>query len=79
MPLLTGLPELARTRFRARVSGDPTGAPDWVREIATVGEGPGWFEPGGVVWQVHGDLATLVGWVGALLGQGAHPLALAGV
>jgi len=79
MPLLTGLSELARTRFRARVSGDPTGAPDWVREIATVGQGPGWFEPGGVVWTVHGDLATLVGGVGALLGQGAHPLALAGV
>jgi uncharacterized protein (DUF2236 family) len=28
---------------------------------------------------VHGDLSTLVGGVGALLGQGAHPLALAGV
>ncbi len=71
--------EKARERFRARVSGDPTGAPDWVREIATVGAGPGWFEPGGVVWHVHGDLSTLVGGVGALLGQGAHPLALAGV
>ena len=76
---LTAVPELARTRFRARVSGDPTGAPDWVREIASVGDGPGWFEPGGVVWRVHGDLSTLVGGVGALLGQGAHPLALAGV
>ena len=76
---LTGLPELARERFRARVSGDPTGAPDWVRDIATVGDGPGWFEPDGVVWRVHGDLSTLVGGVGALLGQGAHPLALAGV
>ena len=79
VPVLTGLSELARTRFRARVSGDPTGAPEWVRDIALVGEGPGWFEPGGVVWRVHGDLATLVGGVGALLGQGAHPLALAGV
>ncbi len=80
MPLpLTHLPELARERFRARVSGDPTGAPDWVRDIATVGEGPGWFEPDGVVWRVHGDLSTLVGGVGALLGQGAHPRALAGV
>lgn len=76
---LAGLAELARSRFRARVSGDPTGAPDWVRDIATVGEGPGWFEPDGVVWRVHGDLATLVGGVAALLGQGAHPLALAGV
>ena len=76
---LTGLPELARERFRARVSGDPTGAPAWVRDIALVGEGPGWYEPDGVVWRVHGDLSTLVGGVAALLGQGAHPLALAGV
>ncbi len=76
---MTSLPEQARTRFRARVSGDPTGAPDWVRDIARVGEGPGWFEPDGVVWRVHGDLSTLVGGVGALLGQAAHPLALAGV
>ena len=76
---MTGLPELARERFRARVSGDPTGAPQWVRDIAHVGEGPGWYEPDGVVWRVHGDLSTLVGGVAALLGQGAHPLALAGV
>ena len=68
-----------RRAFRARVSGDPTGAPDWVRDIALVGAGPGWFEPDGVVWRVHGDLSTLVGGVAALLGQGAHPLALAGV
>ncbi|NHC13232.1 DUF2236 domain-containing protein [Motilibacter sp. E257] len=73
------LPDQARRRFRARVSGDPTGAPAWVRSIATVGEGPGWFEPDGVVWRVHGDLSTLVGGVAALLGQAAHPLALAGV
>ena len=79
MRLLTSLPEQAREAFRARVSGDPTGAPDWVRDIARVGTGPGWFEPDGVVWRVHGDLSTLVGGVAALLGQGAHPLALAGV
>nr|WP_239522426.1 oxygenase MpaB family protein [Geodermatophilus sabuli] len=71
--------ETVRARFRARVSGDPTGAPAWVRDIALVGEGPGWFEPDGVVWRVHGDLATLVGGVAALMGQAAHPLALAGV
>ena len=74
-----GWPEAARARFRARVSGDPTGAPSWVRDIARVGSGPGWFEPDGVVWRVHGDLSTLVGGVAALLGQAAHPLALAGV
>lgn len=76
---VTSLPERARSVFRARVSGDPTGAPDWVREIATVGDGPGWFEPDGVVWRVHGELSTLVGGVVALLGQSAHPQALAGV
>ncbi|SFP74775.1 Uncharacterized conserved protein, DUF2236 family [Geodermatophilus dictyosporus] len=79
MRVLTALPEAARRAFRARVSGDPTGAPDWVRDIARVGTGPGWFEPDGVVWRVHGDLSTLVGGVAALLGQAAHPLALAGV
>lgn len=66
-------------RFRTRVSGHAGGTPDWVRAIRTVGEGPGWFEPDGVVWAVHGDVATLVGGITALLGQGAHPLALAGV
>jgi uncharacterized protein (DUF2236 family) len=79
VPFLNPLGEAVRTLFRARVSGDPTGAPDWVRDIAQVGEGPGWFEPDGVVWWVHGDLSTLVGGVAALLGQAAHPLALAGV
>ncbi|SFT98459.1 Uncharacterized conserved protein, DUF2236 family [Geodermatophilus amargosae] len=79
MRVLTSLPEAAREAFRARVSGDPTGAPEWVRDIARVGTGPGWFEPDGVVWRVHGDLSTLVGGVAALLGQAAHPLALAGV
>ena len=79
VPLLTDLTERTRATFRARLSGDPTGAPAWVRDIARVGTGPGWFEPDGVVWRVHGDLSTLVGGVAALLGQGAHPLALAGV
>jgi uncharacterized protein (DUF2236 family) len=77
--LLGKLTSRTRAAFRARVSGDPTGAPEWVRDIARVGAGPGWFEPEGIVWRVHGDLSTLVGGVAALLGQGAHPLALAGV
>jgi uncharacterized protein (DUF2236 family) len=79
VPALTSIPESARAAFRTKVSGDPSGAPDWVRDIGRVGSGPGWFEPDGVVWRVHGDLSTLVGGVAALLGQGAHPLALAGV
>ena len=79
LPLIDSAVDTARATFRARVSGDPTGVPDWVRDIARIGEGPGWFEPDGVVWRVHGDLSTLVGGVTALLGQAAHPLALAGV
>ncbi|WP_298254049.1 oxygenase MpaB family protein [uncultured Arthrobacter sp.] len=79
IPRPADLGHRVRNAFRARVSGDPTGAPDWVRDIALVGEGPGLFEPEGVVWQVHGGLSTLVGGVAALLGQGAHPLAMAGV
>ncbi len=75
----TALRDQIRTMFRARVSGDPTGAPEWVRDIARVGTGPGWFEPDGVIWRVHGDVATLAGGVAALLGQAAHPRALAGV
>ena len=68
-----------RATFRARVSGDPSGAPAWVRDIATVGDDAGWFDPDGVVWRVHGDLSTLVGGVAALLSQAAHPMALRGV
>ena len=68
-----------RQAFRARVSGDATGAPDWVRDIADVGDGPGWFEPDGVVWRVHGDLSTLAGGVAALMTQATHPAALRGV
>src|SRR3954452_6622952 len=77
--LLGNLTSRTQAAFRARVSGDPTGAPTWVRDIARVGTGPGWFDPDGVVWRVHGDLSTLVGGVAALLGQATHPLALAGV
>lgn len=76
---MTALTGRVRQSFRARVSGDASGAPDWVRDIADVGVGPGWFEPDGVVWRVHGDLSTLAGGVAALLTQAAHPDALRGV
>ena len=65
---LAHLTDRVRAAFRARVSGDPTGAPNWVRDIARVGTGPGWFEPEGVVWRVHGDLSTLVGGLAARAG-----------
>lgn len=64
--------------FRRIVSGDPTGAPDWVKQIAQ-GSNVGYFGPGSAPWAVHGSLPTLVGGVRALLMQALHPGALAGV
>ena len=63
--------------FRNSVSGSPDGAPDWVKLMAEDGES--YFEPGSAVWEVHGNLSTLVGGVRALLLQAAHPAPLAGV
>lgn len=64
--------------FRRIVSGDPTGTPDWVRQLAH-GSDVGYFGPGSAPWAVHGGLPTLVGGVRALLMQALHPAALAGV
>ena len=64
--------------FRRIVSGDPTGAPPWVQELAH-GEDAGYFGEGSAAWAVHGSLPTLVGGVRALLMQALHPGALAGV
>jgi uncharacterized protein (DUF2236 family) len=64
--------------FRATVSGDPSGAPDWSKQMA-VGNDVGFFGPESDTWKVHGSLSTLVGGVRALLMQAAYPAALAGV
>lgn len=64
--------------FRAMVSGDPSGAPDWVRQLAH-GTDAGYFGPESAAWAVHGSLPTLVGGIRALLMQALHPGALAGV
>ncbi len=64
--------------FRAIVSGDPTGTPDWVSALED-GDDEGYFGPGSAVWAVHADLATLVGGIRALLLQSLHPAVLAGV
>src|SRR4051812_19526658 len=73
--------EAPRTRavegFRAIVSGD-RGTPDWVRDLEN-GDDEGYFGPGSSVWAVHGNLATLVGGVRALLVQALHPAAVTGV
>jgi uncharacterized protein (DUF2236 family) len=64
--------------FRAIVSGDRGGTPQWVLDLAD-GDDTGYFGPGSAVWAVHGDLATLVGGVRALLVQALHPAAVTGV
>jgi uncharacterized protein (DUF2236 family) len=68
----------AADAFRKTVSGDPTGAPEWSKQMA-IGSDIGLFGPESAVWQVHGCIATLVGGIRALLMQAAHPAALTGV
>ena len=70
--------EKAADAFRKAVSGDPKGLPNWANEMA-IGNDAGFYGPESDVWKVHGDLATLVGGVRALLMQAAYPAALAGV
>jgi uncharacterized protein (DUF2236 family) len=60
------------------ISGDPDGTPDWIKELRH-GDDEGYFGPGSAVWAVHGDLATLIGGVRALLMQALHPAAVTGV
>jgi uncharacterized protein (DUF2236 family) len=73
-----GVRERVASGFRRMVSGDPSGAPEWVRDMAT-GTDEGYFGPESAAWAVHGSLPTLVGGVRALLMQALHPGALAGV
>ncbi len=65
-------------RFRALLCGDPSGDPPWFGAVAG-GEGPGFFLPLEAPWIVHGNMATMVGGVRALLMQAMHPGSLAGV
>ncbi|MCU1345512.1 MAG: hypothetical protein JWL70_1778 [Acidimicrobiia bacterium] len=57
----------------SRVRGD---APPPQR-LAT--DDPGWFGPGSAAWEVHSDIATLVGGIRSLLLQSLHPLPMAAV
>ena len=65
-------------RFREVVSGSKDGEPDWVKKIAE-GDDEGLFGPESAVWLVHGNVATIVGGIRALLLQAAHPAPLNGV
>src|SRR3954451_1309022 len=80
-PGVSALTEWPRDRlaagFRSIVSGDAA-TPDWVRDLEN-GHDEGYFGPDSAVWVVHGNLATLVGGVRALLVQALHPAAVTGV
>lgn len=65
-------------RFRVALCGDPSGVPPWLETVAR-GEGKGFYTPEDAPWVVHGDMATLVGGVRALLMQALHPGSLVGV
>ncbi len=75
---MSGVTDAVAAGFRKIISGDPTGAPPWVHEMAD-GVDAGYFGPGSATWIVHGGLPTIVGGIRALLMQALHPGALAGV
>jgi uncharacterized protein (DUF2236 family) len=77
-PLVDSARERVAAGFRRIVSGDPTGAPEWVQQLRD-GSDVGYFGPGSSAWAVHGSLPTIVGGIRALLMQALHPAALAGV
>ena len=66
------------TRFRRIITDSPDGMPPWLDQVAQ-GDDAGLFAPTDAPWIVHGDLATLIGGIRALLVQALHPGSLAGV
>ena len=77
-PKNNALQEYLSRRFRILLTGDPDGVPPWL-EVIKAGEGAGLYLPTDAPWVAHGDLATLVGGIRALLMQALHPGSLAGV
>nr|WP_188680984.1 oxygenase MpaB family protein [Subtercola lobariae] len=67
-----------RNRLRSTFTGQLDGPPDWVLALDT-GDDAGFFAPDSATWAVHGQTATIVAGVRALLMQSLHPGALAGV
>ena len=72
------LQEMLSKRFRRLLSGAQDGIPPWLDGVAK-GDAPGLYLPSDAPWVVHGDFATLVGGIRALLMQALHPGSLAGV
>jgi uncharacterized protein (DUF2236 family) len=65
-------------RFRKIITNSPDGQPPWLNEVAA-GDDAGLFLPTDAPWVVHGDLATLIGGIRALLMQALHLGTLSGV
>lgn len=65
-------------RFRRIITNTEDGVPPWMNLVAE-GETGGLFLPSDAPWVVHGDVATLVGGIRALLMQALHPGSLTGV
>lgn len=65
-------------RFRRIITNSPDGTPPWL-ELVAEGDDYGYFKPTDAPWVVHGDIATLIGGIRALLMQALHPGSLAGV
>ena len=72
------LQERFGTRFRRIITNTEDGVPPWMDAVES-GETRGLYLPHDAPWVVHGDVATLVGGIRALLMQALHPGSLAGV
>jgi uncharacterized protein (DUF2236 family) len=71
-------PEAMRNRLRSTFTNQAEGQPDWVLKLEE-GTDAGFFAPDSATWAVHGQTATIVAGVRALLLQALHPGAMAGV
>jgi uncharacterized protein (DUF2236 family) len=71
-------PENMRNRLRSTFTGQLDGPPEWVLALDQ-GDDAGFFAPDSATWAVHGQTATIVAGVRALLMQALHPGAMAGV
>ncbi|MDP4589102.1 MAG: DUF2236 domain-containing protein [Candidatus Nanopelagicales bacterium] len=72
------LQERFGTRFRRIITNTEDGVPPWMAAVES-GETRGLYLPHDAPWVVHGDVATLIGGIRALLMQALHPGSLTGV
>jgi uncharacterized protein (DUF2236 family) len=71
--------EALRTQIAGSVRRLVAGEADGVVHLDLDRDDPGMFGPTSATWQVHADIAMLIGGVRALLLQSLHPLVMAGV